>query len=335
MNMTTLLLGVMCFYTLVVPATQSNVHVFTFHKNEHDLLADWLTYHFRIFGPSNVHIIDNNSTIPSVVDILNIARAAGVDVHSYTGPFNQKKNVLTRIMHDVILSDSTIDWVVPLDVDEFVVGRLSAGVYTTDRNAILQTIDHLPRDGHKFKFGQITAILCDSALASQRRRLLDAVFFGYPTAINCKSKTFYPAPGFLSTDQGNHRGKVIADFFCSKNQTTRSCAGCGCFHETNLSIVHYGAKAMSWPAYKAKMIRGAHAYAHHIESKCSGNGSHYCRFIQDLNRHGEEHVRRNYTNTCDPENCIHSHFMVHQVFNIGNASYINFPRRFLRWPRTK
>ena len=39
-------------------ATGGPFKVFTFHRDEVELLADWAAYHGAIFGPGNIYIID-------------------------------------------------------------------------------------------------------------------------------------------------------------------------------------------------------------------------------------------------------------------------------------
>ena len=48
------------------PFSSSSFKVFTFHKDEDELLADWAAYHGAIFGPDNIYIIDQVSELQAV-----------------------------------------------------------------------------------------------------------------------------------------------------------------------------------------------------------------------------------------------------------------------------
>ena len=71
------------FYVLGAAESSSvsdNPHefkIFTFHRDEDELLQDWVKHHARIVGRSNIYILDNNSTSPTALRDLDAMRKVG------------------------------------------------------------------------------------------------------------------------------------------------------------------------------------------------------------------------------------------------------------------
>ena len=63
-----------------VTSAYENKHefkIFTLHRDEDELLLDWVKYHARIVGITNLYILDNNSTDPTVLaDLRAIEKAS-------------------------------------------------------------------------------------------------------------------------------------------------------------------------------------------------------------------------------------------------------------------
>ncbi|MCB1434952.1 MAG: hypothetical protein KDK75_21180, partial [Alphaproteobacteria bacterium] len=49
-------------------------------KNEELLLPVWIAYFSHLFGPENLYVFDNGSTLPAVIDQLKHAEVKGVNV---------------------------------------------------------------------------------------------------------------------------------------------------------------------------------------------------------------------------------------------------------------
>ena len=263
-----------------------------FQQNEEDLLADWISYHGRIFGFASIYVIDHNSTSLPVLNFLSFAERLGVTIIPFDGPFVMKHQLLTDTMHGILDKHSDVDMVIPLDVDEFIVARdvdaPNSVTYTTSPSMIIHHLGALPRDGFKYKFGAIQAAACRvdevSLERPHHRRVQSSLYFGQPN-FNDQHKTFFGRQGFISTDQGNHVGKAENDVLCEELANLKQHAedsgnhdigtmaddgiastfvfaktGKDCFHQTALAVVHYGIFALSFTKWRQKKYRGARAY---------------------------------------------------------------------------
>lgn len=278
-----------------------------------ELLPDWILYHAGIFGYDNLYIIDHMSTRPPVQNLLLIAETMGVHVIEYDGLFKFKAETLSQTMKDIFANDSSVDIIIPLDVDEFVVGQEDDNrTFTTSHSVVEKHIKNLPNDGFKYKFDHIQASACSvEEVALQppnERRVLSALYFSRPSH-GPHHKTFYHRQGFMSTDQGNHAGRVEADSTCIDLLEGQADAhgldveGEMCYHRTPLAIVHYGTTAQTFHSWSAKMKRGARALGYDVESPCDTQpnfprGVHYCRAIKELHDDLEESRRKFERSVC-------------------------------------
>ena len=60
--------------------------IFTFHRDEDELLQDWVKYHARIVGRSNIYILDNNSSSPTALRELDAMRKVAGSCHAHVTP---------------------------------------------------------------------------------------------------------------------------------------------------------------------------------------------------------------------------------------------------------
>ncbi len=107
-------------------------------KNEMDLLELWICYHAGLFGLTNLHVVDNGSDIPEVIEILRYYRTIGLNVDfskSTDNDFIAKGEILGNIMRKIDIEQAA-DIVVPLDCDEFFAVQTNNGI-TVDKNDIL------------------------------------------------------------------------------------------------------------------------------------------------------------------------------------------------------
>lgn len=154
-----------------------------FHRDESELLSDWIQYHAEIFGFENLHIIDHMSQLPSIQHLLAYSETQGVNIIHYTGSWMQKKDELNRVMKGIFESEPDVGTIVPLDIDEFIVGEHGDNsTWTTSPDIILEHFNNLPRDGFKYKFAHLKAAACSEAEValdqSQHRRAMTALYFG-------------------------------------------------------------------------------------------------------------------------------------------------------------
>ena len=300
-------------------------------QNEFELLGDWITYHGGIFGYSHLYIIDNRSTLPAVKNMLALAGSMGAHIFHDNESYRFRYRTVTRVMKEVFKNDTSVDFIIPLDADEFIVSR-DGQRYTTSPERILGEIESLPEDGFKYKFAIMSSAACKvSRLEPSARRGMNAVRFGRPY-LGSRNKTFYHRKGFISTDQGNHEGRVAVDDICDKASESEleklkkdgvtEMEG-RCFHKTGLALVHYANQAQTFESYKAKMKRGFEAYGHSLENECGGNGVHYClgwkAIVED-----EDGERKKFEETVCHSSYTESTFIAAALLG-DRSKYLEFP----------
>lgn len=287
---------------------QPSVRVFTVQKDAYRYLNSWVHHHGKIFGYSNIHVIDNVSSHSKVLKLLDHYRGLGVHVLTNNTGFVDKHLVLTDVMTKY---KGTDDLLVPLDIDEFIVAVNPDNVtFSADAQPILSKFKALfnqPKRENidKYKFGQFEGILCDQLKFNQSSKTtLDDLVFAVQLT-TCVGKTFYGAKSFISTDAGNHVGtSSIGDPHCHKFApmfqdmfTNGANCGKGCFDfDTGLAILHTGGSfSMSYEEWRHKTMsrlmslswREDEVTAIKDREICSGPrivvGVHYCHDIVDIN----------------------------------------------------
>ena len=103
---------------VIMPA----VKCVTMQRDESILLSAWLRYHGFLFGFDNLTVIDNGSVLPDVLELLDRATQAGVQVYRQ---FRSEEDYLRKgpITADVIRAIDhrhDYDFLFPLDCDEFI-----------------------------------------------------------------------------------------------------------------------------------------------------------------------------------------------------------------------
>ena len=93
------------------------VTVFTFVKDEVDIVSAWVHYHASLFGYTRLHVVDNNSTDGTLEVLAHLASLHGVRLYG-AADYQLKGEVMTRLMRQ---HTSSSDLLIPLDIDEFVV----------------------------------------------------------------------------------------------------------------------------------------------------------------------------------------------------------------------
>jgi len=92
-------------------------------KDEDDIVFDWVTYHGKIFGYRNLHIIDNYSS-DNTYNILKQFNG----IHLYRSPnYKLKGDYMTMLIH---AKCSPHELAFPIDIDEFIT------YYDSDSNKI-------------------------------------------------------------------------------------------------------------------------------------------------------------------------------------------------------
>lgn len=302
------------------------VYLFCFQSNAAHLLPFWLAYHSHLFGASRIHLIDHMSSKQEVRNTLLEYQEKGLILTHFNGSFDQKGRVISAAMREVAAKSVSPVFLVPLDVDEFIVNveRSRPGGFGMGKRSILRAFASLPADGFKYTFTSIDTLAC-SKFDFQGEPALNHVHFQFDInrlGPRCKSKVFFLSRGFISTDQGNHlslrflsnnktrllpgNSKVHADANCTRHAGAFSSHCNLCFHESNLGLVHVGSYSLPFHKYEEKMIQRAQAYnyIHYLlqnmtcaairESGLTQGGIQYCRFYQSVRSGEQDALRRDF-----------------------------------------
>lgn len=200
------------------------IMIFCFVKDEPELMSRWIPYHAKLVGMKNILIIDHGSKSETKT-IFNKFAKSGLkifDAGMYS--FADKAEVLTKVM----MKFKHYRLLIPLDADEFICMKNHKGM-DCNRQSILKSFRNLPDKPVVFKFG--TFDVCNQPEKSYLDPLIEMKefrFFPPETtevfSTKAPSKSFFPGKYFVSTDDGNHIGKI------EPNEG---------FFSTNLSLVHF------------------------------------------------------------------------------------------------
>ena len=106
-------------------------------KNEELLLPVWIAYFSHLFGPENLYVFDNGSTLPAVISDLKHAGNNGVHVfwnHNTVEDFARKGDLIAEHIKDLDRTDPA-DFYFPLDCDEFTIVHKD-GNYSCSKSAL-------------------------------------------------------------------------------------------------------------------------------------------------------------------------------------------------------
>lgn len=109
----------------------ARVRCITMQRDETQLLAAWIRYHGALFGFDNLVVFDNGSSERAVVQTLQQAERAGVDVrwtHRDCRDFEQRGAHLHNLMRGWQEAALDYDFAIPLDCDEFLVTWTRTGL---------------------------------------------------------------------------------------------------------------------------------------------------------------------------------------------------------------
>lgn len=187
------------------------VMAFCFVKDEPYLISRWMPYHARLFGLENIMVIDHGSS-NETASLLKIYAEHGLQLYDaghYS--FAEKSQILSRVMRRF----RSYRFLVPFDSDEFLCLKSDAGM-DCDGDSIKKVFEDLADEPVVFKFG--TFDVCNVPCGSYEDSLEEMTRFQFfpPEAdavfsTSAPAKSFYPGKHFLSTDSGNHTGRVEPD----------------------------------------------------------------------------------------------------------------------------
>lgn len=247
----------------------SPAQIFTVQKNE-KLAEDWIIYHGDIFGFDNIHFIDNNSSIEQLKVLSYFEKYYNLNVYTLDD-FALKAHKLTEIMN---LHKHKSKFLIPLDGDEFL---CSKRIDTEDVNiifdktTILTELEHLSIE-HKLKIN----ILLGHPTKNEYDDILSELHKFTIFDDNLPGKRFYPSTKFISTDQGNHYGKIDGD-----NSIVTA---------TNITMLHYHYQGYKHLVSKtAKFKEGYHNWEN------TTHGIHMIDRVQQLEHGTLKHIYNAFT----------------------------------------
>lgn len=113
-------------------------------RNETACLRPWMRYHTYMAGAENIHIIDNASTIPSVLAELDDYESMGIKVTRLPpGKDLHERGQYTSDIIRSIEATNEYDFVFPMDCDEFLCSYRENGEPSCDRGHLLTYLKQL------------------------------------------------------------------------------------------------------------------------------------------------------------------------------------------------
>lgn len=251
--------------------------IFTFIKNEAELLRRWIPHHLSITQPENIFIVDHQSDDASCQKLLHKFRSRGINILTTSKPFRLKYKVLTQLMHK---EKTGADLLIPLDSDEFISVYTENGAIDPNPKAILEHFDKLPMNGLKYAFNVFEAqpdLKNYNDPLTEMKRFIRYDGQSDASGPNQVTKTFFPSHNFSYTDQGNHEGGVLL----APNHR---------YNISRLSMVHYPIRG--YTHFLKKLKKAVVAYG--LDSKgpdYSGAGMRWNRWYQQT-KGLDEHAKR-------------------------------------------
>jgi hypothetical protein len=182
--------------------------LFCFVRDEPYMLSRWIAYHARIFGMSNLFVIDHGSRPETRRVIAQYMRDGLQSCDAGMHPFTEKGRVLSSVMRKF----RHYRFLVPLDCDEFLCLNTEAGMDCTP-SRIVDAFRALPEKACLFRLG--TFDVCNTPDAEYEDPLTEMRYFHFfppwetrVFSTQAMSKVFYPGKFFEATDDGNHRGSI-------------------------------------------------------------------------------------------------------------------------------
>lgn len=173
------------------------ISILMMQKNEDVLLKLWATYHGELFGYQNLHIIDNGSTLSSVVGELKTLEAKGAHVewqYPTVADFARKGELIAARIRFLDANDPS-DFYFPVDCDELVMAGLEDGSVACNATAMSSILQPHLNSPHVLTIGSGY----DNFPAEQ------GAFF-----LRKREKSFFAERACAALDIGFHRGLALA-----------------------------------------------------------------------------------------------------------------------------
>lgn len=223
------------------------IKVFTFQKDETDILEDWIDYHGYLFGIDNIYIIDHDSK-----NCKELIQNKGAHLVNFSGKFEgNKASQLTKLINE---HKNNCDFVIPLDVDEFILKQDGKEI-SANKEDILDCFEKLGGCG-AYKFSSYSVARHDKDPLTEFIFVTDIPDHGRFE----RWKTFWRSGKFVKTDQGNH-GTV------------------GPYEKTNLSLLHFHHRGFEH--FKRKHLRWPESYGQYRSKTSEAKNKHHWELFYD------------------------------------------------------
>ena len=222
------------------------IGIFCVTKDDGEIIEDYICYHQRIVGYSNIYIIDNGSTDHRVHNVYQKYIPLGLHVFSEPGP-HQQANYMNKYIH---IYKHLYEFIVPLDSDEFLYSALERefGSDPGDPERILEVFRKLPKNLTYFGISEcLTTMSAPFTTVYPARELTK---FQLTSDKNLFiEKRIYRSEAFGYINEGNHTG-YVHPIPGTDPTLTRISIGHAHFHNTgNLRKFQRDAKFMNGRGY--------------------------------------------------------------------------------------
>lgn len=174
--------------------------IFLMHKDEPDLLEDWIVYHSKLVGFNNLHIVDNMSGI-ECTRIFERYKPYGLNILPTMTDLNQREHFISHKMRE---QAQFCDFMIKLDTDEFLAFTPDGKKIINEPIKFKRFVNDIPIIPNKYK-----ACFSTTSLIFKEDYIYPAqeITFFQPLT-RTASKSFFPSATFEHCDLGGHVGKV-------------------------------------------------------------------------------------------------------------------------------
>jgi len=174
----------------------NDIKIFAIHKNEYHI-EDWLIYHGDLFGFENIYLVDNNSNSNIKKILHKYEKEYNINLYNVESYKRERLKTINGLINE---TKDKVKFVLPIDADEFI-SCIDNNKLIFDGEYIKNYIYSLD-DDYKYMYNVYYNL-------PLKREYIDPL-----TEINKfkkqggYTKMFFPTKHFISTDMGNHKGKI-------------------------------------------------------------------------------------------------------------------------------
>lgn len=179
-----------------------SIKLFTMVKNENDIIEYWIKYHGKLFGYSNLYIVDNMSN-DGTYEIIEFYQNYGVNIFREKN-YKEKGDIMTRLIKET----KDYDIAFPLDIDEFIVHYKEKERKVDPEKSVVYLQDLIKTNifkKHKvFKANYINSMISDKDKNGYKNALVETEYGRYDD-YGSHAKSFLNVSTWDDVlDHGNH-----------------------------------------------------------------------------------------------------------------------------------